>query len=178
MFEKESAEFKDAIARMRQEISRDMEQNFAKWKEEIAKIREDMEELTEWFARKDKTVLRHLEADIFLAFAEKAVILLSNSDPALIAAQLRNDQSRIAVLAEFVTSIPESTYERWGLPGYQDIMRQNFLKKASTSLPRYFPYDTYEFAAIMIQPYWARSTEHRILEPLFMFVHGTTFEEM
>ncbi|KAL8897520.1 MAG: hypothetical protein Q9207_007183 [Kuettlingeria erythrocarpa] len=98
-----------------------------------------------------------LRADLFLAFAEKAMVLLSKTDPSLAPEAIKDDRERIPMLARVVAAIPEL---------------------ASVKPSRYFPYDRYDFAELMMRSRWAKTEERTALEPLFMFVYGMSFKEM
>ncbi|KAL8835101.1 MAG: hypothetical protein Q9170_003457 [Blastenia crenularia] len=156
----------------------DHEKRIAKVTEQLSALREQTERLSSIYASADKMDLGPLVADLFLAFAEKAIVLLSKSNPSLVPAILDNDQSRLQMLADFVASIPENMYEDWGLPGYENLMRDAFLAITSVKPPRWYPYDKYEFARMMVDRYRPHPERRRTLEPLFMFVHGKNFDEM
>ncbi len=142
-----------------------------------------------------------LRADLFLAFAERAMTLLSKTDPSLAPEAIKDDRDRIPMLAGFVAGILEEVYEGWGMRGYQEMMRRQFtavspsaepsthtfarnkglltdIQYASVKPSRYFPYDRYDFAELMMRPRWAETEERMALKPLFMFVYGMSFEEM
>lgn len=115
---------------LRQEKKPDVNsEKFAELRRDPARL-ETLEEKTEVmmesFDLDEITYLTPLIADLLLAFFEMAVILLGKSSPSLVPPMLKSDESRASELADFTASIPESTYQYWGLPGYQKFMRNNF----------------------------------------------------
>lgn len=83
---------------------------------------------------RNETTLRPLIADLFHAFAEKAMVLLAETHPSLIPLKITDDSTRIPILAAFVQSIPIEVYESWGLPGYQQVIGKRFAKVRSNNI--------------------------------------------
>lgn len=104
--------------------------------EELKAERErQMDWMDTYMMRTDRREFKPLRADLFLAFAEKAMALLSRTHPSLVPEAIKDDRSRIPMLAELVAAIPEEVYEAWGLPGYQGLMRRSF-----TAVSRFQPF--------------------------------------
>lgn len=108
----------------------------------IAELKAEREQQTEWMKRyamsMDWQTLGPLRADLVLAFAERAMALLSKTDPSLAPEAIKDDRDRIPMLAAVVAGIPEEVYAGWGMRGYREMMRRQFTAVSSSDI--YFPY--------------------------------------
>ncbi|KAL8919587.1 MAG: hypothetical protein Q9208_006704 [Pyrenodesmia sp. 3 TL-2023] len=148
-------------------------------RKEIDELKAERKREMDWMItcmmHRDRRKIDPLTADLFLAFAEKAMALLSRTHPSLVPEAIKDDRCRIPILADVVAAIPEEIYER--SPQGQGTKKVD-VQIASVEPPPYFPYDKFEFAALMMQSYWAQTEDKKVLDPLFMFVYGMSFEEM
>ncbi|KAL8852072.1 MAG: hypothetical protein Q9221_003002 [Calogaya cf. arnoldii] len=133
-----------------------------------------------WLPYQDRIPFEILTGDLFQAFAIKAMELLATTHPSLVPLKITDDRSRIPTLAKFAQSIPGEVYETWGLPGYREIIGERFSKSTRVTKPPCFTSNHYDLAQMLHSSYNHPNPrrEREILNPVFMFVHGKSLEEM
>ncbi|KAL8663886.1 MAG: hypothetical protein Q9168_008011 [Polycauliona sp. 1 TL-2023] len=152
---------------------------FQKWFLEMDKDLRAMER-RDWATDPRRARVKPLIAALYDAFAVKAMGLLAKNHPELVPSVITDDSSRISVYAQFVKSIPEEVYDNWGLPGYQSRVADNFVRITSVNRLHGLRYDHIDLADIMTDSFFERHRrqDRDFLDPIFMFVHGKSFEEV
>ncbi|KAI4128671.1 MAG: hypothetical protein LQ338_002617 [Usnochroma carphineum] len=141
----------------------------AETKAETDALEARIDEMWGYFVREDRCRLRPLAADLLIAFVKRATAMLNASA----------DCSTAAGLAKAATAINEEMYEHWGLPRQcYKLMSQNFSQIVGNQTHQSSQWLEFDLADFLLGPIWYRSRERKVLEPMFMFVYGASFEEM